>query len=115
MKIHTKLSDDRKKIILKSGKTVSFDYPVNDFLVFQKVIVVILDVPVQEKFNENVFAISDKGNILWQIEKRQLVYENSPYTGIESSGDNVILYNWDGLKLTVVAETGKIISQRFEK
>jgi hypothetical protein len=115
MKDYIKLSDDRKKIILQSGETVSFDYPVNDFLVFQKVTVVILDVPVQKKFNENVFAISDNGNILWQIEKRQFVYENSPYTGIESSGNNVILYNWDGLKLTVVPETGEIISQVFEK
>lgn len=103
------------KLTLKSGHTVAFDYPIQESLGFEQAIVLLLDVPLGKSLNENVFGVAYDGKIIWRIEEKQLVYEDSPYTGIARKGNKVVLYNWDGLELTVEPATGKIIEEEFSK
>lgn len=100
-----------KKIILDTGKTVTFDYLIADAVAFDDVIVVRLNSPSAEHFNENVFGVGCDGKILWQIEKKEHVYDESPYTYIGQRGNNVILFNFDGLELTIEPVTGKILKE----
>lgn len=100
-----------EKLILDSGKTVTFDYLIADIVAFDDAVVVRLNSPSDKHFNENVFGVSYDGKILWQIEKKEHVYDESPYTYIGQRDDNVILFNFDGLELTVEPATGKILKE----
>jgi hypothetical protein len=102
-------------IVLDSGRTVSFPYPVAEAVEYPTVILVRLNVPTGSTFNENVFAVNDHGAIVWQVPKRQYVYADSPYTGMQRQGNDAILFNWDGLQLTVDASTGKVLREDHGK
>ena len=102
-----------KSLILESGKTVSFPYPISKALGFDDAIVVMLDVPQGVQLNENVFGISYEGETLWQVERRQYISKHSSYTGLGRRDDNAFLSNWDGLELTVNPATGEVLQQGF--
>jgi hypothetical protein len=98
-------------IVFDTGKRVSFPFPVAEALDYPSVTIVRLDVPPGAAFNENVFGVDDQGAVLWRVPKRAYVYADSPYTGMQRQGDNAILFNWDGLQLTIEAATGRIVRE----
>lgn len=100
---------------LKGGKSLAFPFPVAEVIDYPSVAVVRLDVPPGSRFNENVFAVDHGANIVWQVPKKDYVYDDSPYTALEREGDNVVLYNWDGLELTVEALSGKVVKEVHRK
>jgi hypothetical protein len=79
------------------------------------VIIALLEIPTGAKFNENVYGIDLTGNVLWQVPKKRYVYEDSPYTDIVRDGDNVVLFNWDGLQLTVEPKAGGVLREDYRR
>jgi hypothetical protein len=65
--------------------------------------------------NENVFGVDSNADILWQIQPRKYIYEDSPYTNITKKDNFVKLSNWDGTDLIVAPSTGKIIKESYGK
>lgn len=98
-------------VILPNGKEVRFEHAVAQTVDFPDAVVIRLKIPSGANLNENVFGISIEGQLLWQIAKEEHVYSQSPYTGMTREGDNVRLFNWDGLELVVHPRTGKIVSR----
>lgn len=98
-------------LVFASGQKASFKYPVASVVEFDDVLVVMLDVPPNARHNENVYGVSREGQVLWQIQPRLHVYADSPYTYVGRQGDSAALSNWDGLELTVNAETGAILKE----
>jgi hypothetical protein len=94
---------------------VPFRYPIAKILDYDGVIVVLLEIPTGAKFNENVYGIDLTGNVLWRVPEKRYVYEDSPYTDIVRDGDDVVLFNWDGLQLTVEPKTGSVLSEDCER
>lgn len=113
IKTSYKIQDNQ--VIFSSGKIVPFPYPIAETLDWVDAIIVLLSIPKGQKMNENVFGISYKGEILWQVPETKYLDEISPYTGIERIGTNVGLYNWDATERIVEPVTGRIIEQRFVK
>jgi len=91
----------------------TFPWPIAQVLAFTGILVVRIEPPQGICFNENVYGILPSGAIAWQVEPRKYVYDDSPYTGLVRSGDEVKLMNWDGLELLVDPGTGKEISERY--
>lgn len=106
-------SYDSNILRLHSGKCIKFKYNIAEIAEFQDVIIVRLDIPPGEKFNENVYGISKAGEIVWQIPKIEHVYGDSPYTGMTENESKLTLYNWDGLDVTIDPSSGKILSKTF--
>ena len=104
-----------KKIIFHDGKVVDFEFPIAKTVACGECLVVLLDVPIGMKFNENVSGIDCNGRVLWQIEKKKYVYEDSPYTEISQKEGNIVLYNWDGLEIVVDPKTGRIVEEKYGK
>jgi hypothetical protein len=100
------------KLLMDTGKAVSFKYPVYKAIGFDDVVVVMLLIQSGGRFNENVFGVSREGELIWQVPEKGHVYESSPYTNIGRDGDKVLLANFDGLQLTVDPPTGKILDER---
>lgn len=101
-------------IIFAGGERVSFPFPVAEALAFgEQIVVVRLDVSPGHIFNENVYALTRDGRMLWQVPARSYVYADSPYVNLARSkeGEMVILTSWDGTELTLDLFTGRILRE----
>lgn len=98
-----------------SGATIDFDCPVAEVLPYGDVYVVRIEPEPGHIMNENVFGIHRNGRILWRIEKKKHVYDDSPYMGIYRHGETVHAGNLDGDVLVIDPGTGRIIEVKFTK
>ena len=87
---------------------VAFKYPAYKAIEMNSIVVVLLDIPQFEVFNENVLGVNSSGEIIWQIHKRQdseendepymniWIYNNDEIRGNDSIGLNFIINPLDG-------------------
>ena len=101
-------SFSKNKLVLENGKIVAFDFTVKKIIEIDDVVVVLLSIPTGVTYNENIFGVSNKGGIIWQIEGTVPQSSNSPYVDIEKSMDGLDIFNWSGLKSRVNVRTGKV-------
>ena len=100
-------------ISFAGGERVSFPYPVAEALAYgERIVVVRLDIPTGEIFNENVYGLTPQGRTLWQVPRRTHVYEDSPYTTLARDGERLLLVNWDGTEITLDPATGRLLRER---
>ena len=82
-------------------------------------IFVMLGVPYNEVYNDNIFALNEEGKIAWQIEIGDCPdgLDSCKFTGlnIEPKTGNLWLYNLAGFLYTVIPETGEILDRLFTK
>jgi hypothetical protein len=109
------ISIEKNCLVFPDGVRVTFPFPVAEFIEFQSIVVVRLDVPIGKIFNENVFGVSACGDIVWQIKRRKYVYENCPYMNLLRSNSNIVAHNWDCLDLVLDPKTGTVIETVHSK
>ena|ERR1700742_1416990 len=88
-----------------------FKYPIKEHLEFEGMIIVLLDVPINVVYNENVFGVSLIDNHTWQIEKRDYPtgYKGQcPFTSLVIWNGNLRLNNWCSKYFIVNPWSGKI-------
>lgn len=101
--------------LIGTGADVTFPWPIGDVLEFDGVFVVRLEPDPGSCFNENVFGVAPDGSILWTIERRKHVYDDSPYSGALKKDGHVKLFNWDGDELVVDPRDGTVIAEGYGK
>ena len=102
------------KLTINGNQSIKFKYNVKNVVEVNNTIIVLLDIPPKESMSENIFAISDEGQILWQIEPRKDSTKNDPddvYVGLHYiNQDEIKAFHWQGLAVVVDTFTGKIKS-----
>jgi hypothetical protein len=105
-----------RDLLLPSGKTIRFDYPIDETLQRDDLIVVLLRVPKSVRLNENVFGVSERSeHILWQIQPQRHISDDSPYTELYHDKGRVGAHNWDSSLYIIDPSNGTVIEKRFEK
>lgn len=107
---------DKKLKIFSDQSSYEVEFPHKIDMVIQfgdKLVVLLLMDHI--KFNENVFGVSAKGKILWQIKQKSYPHDFSPYTNISKEGNLVKAWNFSGSDLVIDPDTGKVICKSFEK
>lgn len=89
----------------KGQVSVNLGWPIAQVLPVKSAFVVRTDPETGSCENRNVCAIGPQGNLLWKVNGRKHVYDDSPYTNIELKDGKLILNNWDGLTLIINPET----------
>lgn len=105
---------ESNKIIFKSGGPITFKYPIKQSIFIDDVIILILDIPVKEVYNQNVFGINSFGNFLWQIGVVELFQKikDCPYTDMRKNEYNqVVLYNWCDTAVIINPKTGDVLDK----
>jgi len=87
----------------------------NDEILFNGLLIRLIDVPPDEINNRNLIAIDNTGKIIWTIEDLSIDGHDSPFVGIERVAGRLIAYNWDGLRVEIDPESGKICSRKITK
>jgi hypothetical protein len=108
-------SIQNNELFTGNGERVQFLFPVAEFIEFEDVTIVRLNVPIDKILNENVFGVSKNGVVLWQISKRKYIYENSPYMNLSKSNKHVKAHNWDCIDLVLDPNTGDVIEKLQSK
>ena len=99
----------------EAGIDVIFDWPIADVLCIDDVLVIRIEPDPGTCFNENVYGVSKSGNIIWRVEKRRHIYDDSPYTSIIAKDHFVKIFNWDLDELLVDPTNGKVIDVGYRK
>jgi len=106
-------SFNNNKLFFHDQQIIEFEYPIIDTLEsIDGNAIVLLDKEEIEKENtirnRNVYGVDSQGNILWQVEEKQHIYDNSPYINLSEKDEKIRLHNWDGTVYRLDTLTGKL-------
>ena len=111
-----------KELIIEARGIVKFKYPISKVANTNDILVVMLSVPFDKIFNENIFGVSYFGEKLWQISKVESTVKNNPYVEIhitpsmQKHGEKFVkVIKFDGMVYEIRPETGQIMSSKFTK
>ena len=79
------INENRVKINDKHD--IEFKYNVKAVIEVTNTLIVLLDVPPKESMSENIFGVTSKGQILWQVESRPDLFgddDGDMYVGLLS-------------------------------
>lgn len=86
-------------------------YPVKQRLEAEGVNVVLLSVPPNEHLPENIFGLTEKGDVLWQVEPRPCKEPNTRYTLIRDEIGLVVGETEDRCVRKIDPKTGKVLHE----
>ena len=101
-----------RKIEFENGKVLTFDFPIMKTLLHNGIIIVLLDKPPKIIFNENVYGVSNGGDLLWQIPKVEDEQQHCPFIDMHINEEGkLILRNWCHLNYEIDGKTGHVLSE----
>lgn len=103
------------ELSFSNGIVIRFTDPIVKVLRADKTLVILLSISRKEHSNENVYGISEQGEILWKVPRIYHAYTKSPFTNIAFRDNELILINWDGNDYTVDPSTGSLLKKTFTK
>ena len=86
-------------------------YPIKDRLEIDGVNVLLLNVPPDQAYPQNVFGVSEKGDVLWQIEPRPSDAPNPHYTSIKDETGVIVARTEDKIARKIDPKNGKVLSE----
>lgn len=95
-------------------------YSIKKIESFEDYIVVLLEVPSDVIYNENVFVFNDSEQLLWQISadivNKYKIHDDEPFVGFDfNHRRKLVLYNWGGWKIEVDLNTGECLKHEVTK
>jgi hypothetical protein len=86
-------------------------YPVKQRLEIAGVNVLLLNVPSDQSYPQNLFGLSEKGDVLWQVEPRPSQGPNSGYSSIRDETGVIVARTGDNVQRKVDPKTGQVLSE----
>jgi hypothetical protein len=86
-------------------------YPVKQRLEIDGVNVLLLNVPPDQSYPQNIFGVSEKGDVLWQVEPRPSQGPNSGYSSIRDEVGVVVASTGDRVQRKIDPKTGKVLTE----
>jgi archaellum biogenesis ATPase FlaH len=98
----------------KEKKIYVFKFPIKVLLDLGERYVVVLDISSGEGSNDNIYCINKEGQLLWQIEKRELWHKHNSYQHVVWKNNELTAYS-PNLEFKVDINTGIILGVEFAK
>jgi hypothetical protein len=86
-------------------------YPIKQRLEIDGVNVLLLSIPPDQDYPQNVFGVSEKGDVLWQIEPRPSKVPNNKYTSIRDEVGLVVGMTEDKCQRKIDPKSGKVLQE----
>lgn len=86
-------------------------YPVKQRLEIDGVNVLLLNVPSDQSYPQNLFGVSEKGDVLWQVEPRPSQGASGSYSSIRDEVGVVVARTEDRVQRKVDPKTGKVLTE----
>ncbi|MBS3914965.1 MAG: hypothetical protein KG003_10725 [Bacteroidetes bacterium] len=98
----------------KHLKIVDFNYPIRSILELPDRYVIVLEIPSEIHYPNNVFCYNKDGKLLWQVESQELLHPITSYYGLEYKDNHLIIFS-SSIEREIDINTGKIINADFFK
>src|SRR5579884_2433338 len=86
-------------------------YPIKQRLELEGVNVLLLSIPPDQDYPQNIFGVSEKGDILWQIEPRPSTTPHNKYTSIRDEIGLLVARTEDGWQRKIDPKSGKVLTE----
>jgi hypothetical protein len=86
-------------------------YPVKQRLEIEGVNVVLLGVPPEENYPQNIFGLNEKGDVLWQVEPRSSTEPHNKYTSIRDELGLIVAKTEDRFQRKIDAHSGRVLHE----
>jgi hypothetical protein len=86
-------------------------YPIKERLEIGGVNVLLLNVPPDQAYPQNVFGVSEKGDVLWQVEQRPSDSPNPRYTSIKDETGVIVARTEGKIARKIDPKNGKVLSE----
>jgi hypothetical protein len=86
-------------------------YPVKQRLQIDGVNVMLLSVPPNEHYPENLFGVNEQGDVLWQVEPRPSKDPNNQYTSIRDEIGVIVAQTEEGVQRKIDVRSGKVLQE----
>lgn len=84
-------------------------YPIKQRLEVDGVNVVLLSVPPNENFPQNLYGLNEKGDVLWQVEPRPSTQPHNKYTSIRDEVGVIVAQTEDNAQRKIDPRSGKVL------
>jgi hypothetical protein len=106
----------RQNLLIIDSKILKFEGEVDKVIEFDQKLIVLLLMNKNLKTSQNVFCVSTRGEILWQVPfARGHTSFGSPYTNITLNNGILEAYSCHGILYYIEPETGGVIKKAFIK
>jgi hypothetical protein len=115
---HKLYKTEINKLTLNHGEPIIFEHPIMQSLLVENIILLVLEIPSKIIYNQNVFAVSLNGDLLWRIKPIDFFQKakDCPYTQVVENGlGQVILFNWCDTAVVINPKTGEVLSKYHAK
>jgi hypothetical protein len=102
-------------LVLPGGQVVAFDLPVLEVIEISGSWVVVLPPGTRQGLARNAYGIAADGAVRWQVAPFDFPHGPSPYTGVYTQGEDLLLYNRCGVECRVDPRTGAILATALIK
>jgi hypothetical protein len=86
-------------------------YPIKERLEIDGINVLLLNVPPDQAYPQNLFGVTEKGDVLWQVEPRPSSAPNPHYTSICDEVGELVALTEDKMQRKVDQTTGKVLAE----
>lgn len=86
-------------------------YPIKQRLEENGVNVVLLSVPPNEDYPQNIFGLNEKGDVLWQVEPRPSKAPHNKYTSIRDEVGVIVARTEDFFQRKIDPKTGRVLHE----
>lgn len=86
-------------------------YPIKQRLEIDGVNVLLLNIPPDQDYPQNIFGVSEKGDVLWQIEPRPSEMPHNHYSSIRDEVGVVVAQTEDRFQRKVDPKNGKVLAE----
>lgn len=86
-------------------------YPIKERLEIDGINVLLLNVPPDQAYPQNIFGVSEKGDVLWQVEPRPSKASNPRYTSIRDEVGVIVARTEDKIARKVDPKTGQVLAE----
>lgn len=86
-------------------------YPIKQRLEEQGVNVLLLSIPPNDDYPQNIFGVSEKGDVLWQVEPRPSTAAHNKYVSIRDEVGIVVAQTEDAMQRKIDPLSGKVLHE----
>jgi hypothetical protein len=86
-------------------------YPIKQRIVEQGVNVLLLSIPPNDDYPQNIFGVSEKGDVMWQVEPRPSKGAHNKYVSIRDEVGIIVAQTEDSVQRKIDPRSGKVLHE----
>lgn len=86
-------------------------YPIKQRIEEQGVNVLLLSIPPNDDYPQNIFGVSEKGDVLWQVEPRPSKEPHNKYISIRDEVGIIVAQTEDAIQRKIDPRSGKVLHE----